>query len=496
MLQHSFVLDSLETTGADTFEHFEMLVEEHRSRQQDSNLPPSRLQQLVPTIGTFHTPLPLRKAFQVYNEKHKLTKRKHIQISFNEIRHILNLAQIMALTTRLPKQIGSDTTPQQASATSAKEEDTAAAAASPVTPVTTSPDVDPNETTTPSSSSSSSSFNGPKLVSFDGDQTLYSDGANFDSNVQLAHYLYQLLRNGVTVAVVTAAGYEYQTQKYEYRLSGLLRYFQARGLTPDECDRFYLFGGECNYLLRLGADYKLQPVKEHGPGGWMTATQFLPEAPAKWSQSEITELLDLAEQVLRTSTEQLALRGRVIRKKRSVGLVPLQAGSVISRESLDECVLRAHEALQKLNNGAGASLPFCSFNGGSDVWVDVGNKRVGVQILQSFCGIDPIESLHIGDQFLNTGNDYAARSVSPCVWIISPQETTYILKSILRLAGVPYLVENNTADDEGDETDVPTDQQLNGGQPSLINFAEMERRAEAAKKMDVYTGDMIKGNGK
>jgi IMP-specific 5'-nucleotidase len=105
MLQHSFVLDALETTGADTFSHFEMLIEEHReltAQQQNGNdleclFPTSRLKQLVPTIGVFHTPLPLRAAFEVYNEKHRLTKRKHIQVSFNECRHILNLAQIMAL---------------------------------------------------------------------------------------------------------------------------------------------------------------------------------------------------------------------------------------------------------------------------------------------------------------------------------------------------------------------------------------------------------------
>ena len=85
MLQHSFVLDSLETTGNATFEHFEVLIDEHRERQ-DNPKQPSRLQQLVPTIGIFHTPLPLRKAFQVYNEKTRMTKRKHIQISFNEVR--------------------------------------------------------------------------------------------------------------------------------------------------------------------------------------------------------------------------------------------------------------------------------------------------------------------------------------------------------------------------------------------------------------------------
>jgi hypothetical protein len=94
-------------------------------------------------------------------------------------------------------------------------------------------------------------FNGPKMITFDGDQTLYSDGANFDSNPSLARYLYQLLRQGVFVAVVTAAGYGYNSEKYEFRLSGLLNYFKAKNLSAEECERFMLFGGECNYLLTV-----------------------------------------------------------------------------------------------------------------------------------------------------------------------------------------------------------------------------------------------------
>jgi IMP and pyridine-specific 5'-nucleotidase len=85
----------------------------------------------------------------------------------------------------------------------------------------------------------------------------------------------------------------------------------------------------------------------------------------------------------------------------------------IPRESLDETVLRCQAELQKMNKGAGPSIPFCVFNGGRDVWVDVGNKRVGVEILASYMGVDPVDILHIGDQFLNTGNDYAARDVCP-----------------------------------------------------------------------------------
>jgi hypothetical protein len=107
MLQHSFVLDALETTAADTFLHFEVLIEEHRRLDQQqsessnhqqhtggsnrnlanifghhrslSNLnsqqqQQSRLRQLVPSIGSFHTALPLREAFEIYNEKHRLVR--------------------------------------------------------------------------------------------------------------------------------------------------------------------------------------------------------------------------------------------------------------------------------------------------------------------------------------------------------------------------------------------------------------------------------------
>jgi len=86
MLNHSFVLDALEATAADTFSHFEMLIEEHRCHSQSDSSPnthPSRLKQLVPTVGTFHTHLPLRKAFMAYNKKYALTKRKFVRISFN-----------------------------------------------------------------------------------------------------------------------------------------------------------------------------------------------------------------------------------------------------------------------------------------------------------------------------------------------------------------------------------------------------------------------------
>lgn len=41
-------------------------------------------------------------------------------------------------------------------------------------------------------------------------------------------------------------------------------------------------------------------------------------------------------------------------------------------------------------------------------------------------------TVHVGDQFLTTGNDLAARSCCPCLWVTSPVETRFVLKAMLR----------------------------------------------------------------
>ena len=78
----------------------------------------------------------------------------------------------------------------------------------------------------------------------------------------------------------------------------------------------------------------------------------------------------------------------------------------LKQESLNEVVLRAQEDLAQ----ADIDLPYCCFNGGRDAWCDVGNKCVGVRCMQAFLGIDQDKCLHVGDQFLTTGNDYAVRN--------------------------------------------------------------------------------------
>jgi IMP and pyridine-specific 5'-nucleotidase len=225
-----------------------------------------------------------------------------------------------------------------------------------------------------------------------------------------------------------------------------------------------------------------------GPGGWFTSTRYLPEAPGNWNDAEITQLLDVAEKSVTASINDQNLRAKVIRKRRSIGLIP-KPDSEVPREALDESVLRVQDDLQQMNGGKGPTLPFCAFNGGRDVWVDVGNKRVGVKILQSYLGIPSVETLHIGDQFLNTGNDFAARDVCPCVWITSPDETTYMLKSILRLAEVldrelpvqPLLS--------------PAGSGAGGSDEKKVDFEEIERRSKVMQIMDVYTGEVKQVSG-
>ena len=91
LLKHSFVLDAT-GTYADTMSHFEELVQEHMRDPVRS-----RLKLHVPSIGVFHTVLPMRRAFEIYDDKYAVSQRRHLPPTFNEIRHILNLAQVIAL---------------------------------------------------------------------------------------------------------------------------------------------------------------------------------------------------------------------------------------------------------------------------------------------------------------------------------------------------------------------------------------------------------------
>ena len=83
---------------------------------------------------------------------------------------------------------------------------------------------------------------------------------------------------------------------------------------------------------------------------------------------------------------------------------------------------RSHGVL----TGSGVPMSACPLNarGGAQ-----GNKKVGVTLLQKYLDIAPEGSIHVGDQFSNTGNDFAARSCATTAWIISPIETKSVSPS-------------------------------------------------------------------
>lgn len=43
-------------------------------------------------------------------------------------------------------------------------------------------------------------------------------------------------------------------------------------------------------------------------------------------------------------------------------------------------------------------------------------------------------------QFLNIGNDIAARATSPCIWIINPRETGKVLQNVLKYRKIKPVV--------------------------------------------------------
>jgi IMP and pyridine-specific 5'-nucleotidase len=80
----------------------------------------------------------------------------------------------------------------------------------------------------------------------------------------LASYLCQLLKRGVIVAVVTAAGYENDVDKYAFRLSGRYELFQGQDIDGRR--------GNAATCCILAMTFPLHPVMEYGRRGWLTST--------------------------------------------------------------------------------------------------------------------------------------------------------------------------------------------------------------------------------
>ncbi|TVY46386.1 IMP-specific 5'-nucleotidase [Lachnellula occidentalis] len=131
----------------------------------------------------------------------------------------------------------------------------------------------------------------------------------------------------------------------------------------------------------------------------------------------------------------LSLPATILRKERAVGIIPSIPGYKFARESLEETVLVVQKKLEM--SKVGRMLPFCAFNGGNDVFVDIGDKSWGVLVCQEYFGgvkggrIGGERTLHVGDQFLSAGsNDFKARVVGTTAWIASPGETVELLDEL------------------------------------------------------------------
>lgn len=328
----------------------------------------ARLKQLVPSISGFFTKLPLEKAFYIEDDRRSISVRRLVAPSFNDIRLILNTAQVLALAqARHPLQ----------------------------------------------------------LVTFDGDVTLYEDGKSLAEDASVVPRLLRLLSKDIYVGVVTAAGYDDKSgDGYYQRLKGLIDAIRdSTELTPAQKERFSVMGGESNYLFTYN--------DERGGLKWVQPEEWMLDEMSSWSETDILNVLDLAEEVLRELIKKLCLPASVIRKNRGVGLVP-DKGAKLTREQLEESVLSTRRRLE--SSSSAQRIKFCAFDGGSDVWVDIASKDLGVASLQSYHGgISPKQTLHIGDQFASvSSNDFKARLAGCTVWIASPEETVAILDDLMR----------------------------------------------------------------
>ncbi|KAJ8523826.1 hypothetical protein ON010_g17292 [Phytophthora cinnamomi] len=195
-------------------------------------------------------------------------------------------------------------------------------------------------------------------------------------------------------------------------------------------------GGECNYLFETHTDKASGAVglREIDGAVWKDGRG------ERWPEHEVTALLDAAEKVLEETVKVLHLSAKILRKERAIGIINTSDKRILY-ENLEEISLTLQHELRHF------SVPFCAFNGGNDVWVDIGHKALGIQALQKYVfrflpkelrdseelrNIQGQECLHVGDRFTRTGNDTRSRDAATTIWISNPQETVHIMTTLLQ----------------------------------------------------------------
>ena len=191
------------------------------------------------------------------------------------------------------------------------------------------------------------------LITFDGDLTLYDDGGSLTADSPLILRIMRLLKQRCKVAIVTAAGYT-EAEKYYTRLGGLIDAMRASDNTLMDADKknLVVMGGESNFLFRYDQHEKRL--------SYVPREEWLLDEMKAWRDDDIIELLDIAESSLRACVSNLGLFAAVLRKDRSVGIFPLE-GRKMHREQLEETVLVVQNTIER--TAVGTRLPFCAFNG-------------------------------------------------------------------------------------------------------------------------------------
>lgn len=280
---------------AEIMRDVEQLVNDHIAHQKDPSRGRSKLKLLVPTVGNFFTPLALEEAFLYQDSVRFISSRRFVPPSFNDIRLTLNTAQLLSLVRG----------------------------------------------------------GRARLMTFDGDVTLYPDGHSLDESNPVISRMIRLLAQDKKIGIVTAAGYT-DASKYYARLKGLLNAVHSSiELTSAQKKSLIVLGGESNFLFKFdsSAPDLLTYVRRN---------DWILEEMRSWREEDIAELLDVAEAALRQCVASLKLPAEILRKERAVGIYPAE-GRKMTREQLEETVLIAQQTVEL--SAVSKRLPFCAFNG-------------------------------------------------------------------------------------------------------------------------------------
>jgi IMP and pyridine-specific 5'-nucleotidase len=256
----------------------EEIINDHIEHQKVNKAHRSKLKLLVPSVANFFTPLALHDAFIWQDQRRFISHRRFVPPSFNDIRLVLNTAQVMSLVRSGPLE----------------------------------------------------------LVTFDGDVTLYDDGQCLTPENPVIPKILHLMRRGSKIGIVTAAGYTVAKRYYE-RLYGLLDVILASDLPLESKKNLMIMGGESNFCFKF--DENSADLLRFVP-----REEWLLEEMMQWHESDITQLLDLAEASLRDTVKNFRMEADVVRKERAVGIVPKE-GYKFCRETLEETVLIVQKIL-------------------------------------------------------------------------------------------------------------------------------------------------------